>query len=104
KTTKELIALAKSRPGQLNYGTAGSGTSPHITAELFSQMRGVKMNGVAYKGGAPALVDLVGGHVDLVFSPLPEVIPYVQANRLRALAVSGPNSQTGLADVRHMRT
>ena len=58
RTMKELIALAKARPGQLNYGTAGSGTSQHMTAELFSRMTGVKMTGVAYKGGAPALVDL----------------------------------------------
>ena len=99
KTTKELIALAKARPGQLNYGTAGSGTSQHMTAELFSKMTGVRMTGVAYKGGAPALVDLVGGHVDLVFSPLPEVIPYVQAKRLRAIAVSGEKRTPALPDV-----
>ncbi|MGZ5139645.1 MAG: Bug family tripartite tricarboxylate transporter substrate binding protein [Burkholderiales bacterium] len=99
KTTKELIALAKARPGELNYGTAGSGTSQHMTAELFSRMTGIKMTGVAYKGGAPALVDLVGGHVDLVFSPLPEVIPYVQAKRLRAIAVSGAKRTPALPDV-----
>jgi len=99
KTTKELIALAKARPGQLNYGTAGSGTSQHMTAELFSRMTGVTMTGVAYKGGAPALIDLVGGHVDLVFSPLPEVIPYVQAKRLRAIAVSGEKRAPVLPDV-----
>ena len=60
KTTKELIALAKARPGQLNYGNAGTGSSQHMTAELFSKMAGVKMTGVAYKGGAPALIDLIG--------------------------------------------
>ena len=98
-TTKELIALAKARPGQLNYGSAGSGTSQHMTAELFSKMTGVKMTGVAYKGGAPALVDLVGGHVDLVFSPLPEVIPYVRAKRLRAIAVSGAKRSPALPEV-----
>ena len=98
-TTKELIALARARPGQLNYGSAGSGTSQHMTAELFSKMTGVKMTGVAYKGGAPALVDLVGGHVDLVFSPLPEVIPYVRAKRLRAIAVSGAKRSPALPDV-----
>ena len=99
RTTKELIALAKARPGQLNYGTAGSGTSQHMTAELFSRMTGVKMTGIAYKGGAPALVDLVAGHIDLVFSPLPEVIPYVEAKRLRAIAVSGASRAPALPDV-----
>ena len=97
KTTKELIALAKARPGQLNYGSAGSGTSQHMTAELFSKMTGVKIVGVAYKGGAPALVDLIGGQIDLVFSPLPEVIPYIQAGRLRAIAVSGRKTLAGPA-------
>lgn len=98
-TTKELIALAKARPGQLNYGSAGSGSSQHMTAELFSRMTGVKMTGIAYKGGAPALVDLVAGHIDLVFSPLPEVIPYVRAKRLRAIAVSGAKRSPALPDV-----
>ena len=99
KNVKELIALAKSQPGVLNYGSAGSGTSQHMTAELFSKMTGVKLVGVAYKGGAPALVDLIGGHVDLVFSPLPEVIPYIQAGRVRALAVSGAKRSPALPDV-----
>jgi tripartite-type tricarboxylate transporter receptor subunit TctC len=99
KTTKELIALAKARPGQLNYGTAGSGSSQHMTAELFSKMAGVKMTGVAYKGGAPALVDLIGGQIDLVFSPLPEVIPYIQAQRLRPIAVSGAKRAPTLPEV-----
>ena len=99
KTTKELIALAKARPGQLNYGTAGSGSSQHMTAELFSRMAGIKMTGVAYKGGAPALVDLIGGHVDLVFSPLPEVIPYIQGGRLRPIAVSSAQRAPKLPEV-----
>jgi tripartite-type tricarboxylate transporter receptor subunit TctC len=99
KTTKELIALAKARPGQLNYGNAGTGSSQHMTAELFSKMAGVKMTGVSYKGGAPALIDLIGGQIDLVFSPLPEVIPYIQANRLRPIAVSGAKRAPALPDL-----
>jgi tripartite-type tricarboxylate transporter receptor subunit TctC len=99
KTAKELIALAKARPGQLNYGTAGSGTSQHMTAELFSKMAGIKMTGIAYKGGAPALIDLIAGQIDLVFSPLPEVIPYIQAKRLRPIAVSGAQRSPALPDV-----
>jgi len=99
KTTKELIALAKARPGQLNYGNAGTGSSQHMTAELFSKIAGVKMTGVSYKGGAPALIDLIGGQIDLVFSPLPEVIPYIQANRLRPIAVSGAKRAPALPDL-----
>ena len=99
KATRELIALAKARPGQLNYGTAGSGTSQHLTAELFSRMAGIKMTGIAYKGGAPALIDLIGGQIDLVFSPLPEAIPYIQAKRLRPIAVSGVKRSPALPDV-----
>ena len=99
KNVKELIALAKSRPGELNYGSAGSGSSQHMTAELFSKMTGVKLVGVAYKGGGPALVDLVGGQIDLVFSPLPEVIPYIKAGRLRPLAVSGSQRSPALPDL-----
>jgi tripartite-type tricarboxylate transporter receptor subunit TctC len=99
KTMRELIALAKARPGQLNYGSAGSGSSQHLTAELFSRMAGIRMTGVAYKGGAPALVDLIAGHIDLVFSPLPEVIPYIQSGRLRPIAVSGAKRAPKLPDV-----
>jgi tripartite-type tricarboxylate transporter receptor subunit TctC len=99
KTVKELIALAKARPGQLNYGSAGIGSSQHMTAELFSKMTGVKMVNVSYKGGAPALVDLIGGQIDLVFSPLPECIPYIQAGRVRALAVTGATRAANLPDL-----
>ena len=99
KTVKELIALAKARPGQLNYGSAGSGSSQHMTAELFSKMTGVKMVNISYKGGAPALVDLISGQIDLVFSPLPECIPYIQAARVRALAVTGATRAANLPNL-----
>jgi tripartite-type tricarboxylate transporter receptor subunit TctC len=99
KTVKDLIALAKARPGQLNFGSGGNGSSQHMTAELFSKMTGISMVHVAYKGGAPALVDLIGGQIDLVFSPLPEAIPYVQAKRVRALAVTGAKRSASLPDV-----
>jgi len=99
KTVKDLIALAKARPGQLNYGSAGSGSSQHMTAELFSKMTGVRMVNIAYKGGAPALVDLISGQIDLVFSPLPECIPYIQAGRVRVLAVTGAARAANLPDV-----
>lgn len=99
KTVKDLIALAKARPGVLNYGSGGNGSSQHMTAELFSKMTGVKMVHIAYKGGAPALVDLIGGQIDLVFSPLPESVPYIQAGRVRALAVTGATRSAILPNV-----
>lgn len=99
KTVKGLIALAKARPGQLNYGSGGNGSSQHMTAELFGKMTGVRMVHVAYKGGAPALVDLIGGQIDLVFSPLPESIPYIQARRVRALGVTGATRSANLPDL-----
>ncbi len=99
KNVKELIALAKSTPGAITYGSAGSGSSQHMTAELFSKMSGIKMLGVAYKGGAPALIDLIGGQIDLVFSPLPEVIPYINAGKVRVLAVSGSKRSPALPNV-----
>jgi tripartite-type tricarboxylate transporter receptor subunit TctC len=99
KTVKELIALAKARPGQLNFGSGGNGSSQHMTAELFSKMTGVKMVHVPYKGGAPALVDLIAGQIDLVFSPLPEAIPYIQSGRVRALGVTGAKRSANLPDL-----
>jgi tripartite-type tricarboxylate transporter receptor subunit TctC len=99
KNVKELIALAKATPGAITYGSAGSGSSQHMTAELFSKMSGIRMLGVAYKGGAPALIDLIGGQIDLVFSPLPEVIPYINAGKVRVLAVSGSKRSPALPSV-----
>ncbi|MBI2291829.1 MAG: tripartite tricarboxylate transporter substrate binding protein [Betaproteobacteria bacterium] len=99
KTVKELIALAKARPAQLNFGSGGNGSSQHMTAELFSKMTGVKMVHVPYKGGAPALVDLIAGQIDLVFSPLPEAIPYIQSGRVRALGVTGGKRSANLPDL-----
>lgn len=99
KTVKELVALAKARPAQLNFGSGGNGSSQHMTAELFSKMTGVKMVHVPYKGGAPALVDLIAGQIDLVFSPLPEAIPYIQSGRVRALGVTGGKRSANLPDL-----
>jgi tripartite-type tricarboxylate transporter receptor subunit TctC len=85
---KELIALAQSRPAGLTFGTSGLGASQHIAAELFMMMTGVKMVHVPYKGGAPALSDLLGGHVDLMFEVVPTTIQHIREGRLRALAVT----------------
>jgi tripartite-type tricarboxylate transporter receptor subunit TctC len=88
KSVSELIALAKARPGALNFGSAGSGGSNHLAGELFNAMAGVKMVHVPYKGNAPALNDLVGGHVDLVFNGLTSAIPLIRAGKLRPLAMT----------------
>ncbi|MDB5804226.1 MAG: transporter [Betaproteobacteria bacterium] len=89
KSVKELIALAKSKPGALNYASAGSGTTPHLAGALFCQMAGLKMVHVPYKGSGPAVTGLLAGEVDLMLSPALTVLPYIKANRLRALATTG---------------
>lgn len=88
KSVKELIALARSRPGQLNFASAGTGTAPHLSGELFNAMAGVRMVHIPYKGSPPAVTDLLAGEVALMFSPSSTVLPHVKTGRLRALAVS----------------
>lgn len=88
RTVKEFIALAKSHPGRFNYGSSGVGASQHMTAELFAMMTGVKIVHVPYKGGAPAMMDLVGGQIDFMFDTAPTAIPYVRSAKVRALAVT----------------
>jgi len=88
KTVKEFIAVAKARPGKLNFASTGNGTSQHLSAELFKFMAGLDMVHIPYKGTAPALTELVAGQVDLAFENMPALIPHIQAGRLRALAVT----------------
>lgn len=87
KSVEHLARHARARPGALNYASAGNGTATHLTAELFASEAGVKITHVPYKGSAPALQDLIGGHMDLMFDYIPVVQPHVKAGRLRALAV-----------------
>jgi tripartite-type tricarboxylate transporter receptor subunit TctC len=89
-STRQLIALAKARPGQIIYGSSGQGTIVHLTTELFLYMAGLKMTHVPYKGGGPALQDLIAGHIQLVFATSQTSFPQVKAGRLRALAVTTP--------------
>lgn len=86
---RELIALAKARPGKLTYGSSGPGAASHLSAELFKAMAGVDLLHVPYKGTGQAVTDLLAGHVNLMFAPAQTVMPYVQAGRLKALAVTG---------------
>jgi len=99
RNVKELIALAKSKPGTLNFGSSGTGGSNHLAGELFHSMAGVKMLHVPYKGNAPALTDLVGGHVDLLFNGLTSAFPFIKSNRLRPLAVTSLNRSAVLPDM-----
>jgi len=87
-TLPELIAYAKANPGKINYGSAGAGTPQNITCELFKMMSGVNLVHVPYKGGAPAVADLVAGHVQVIFAPVSEAIPHIKAGKLCALAVT----------------
>ena len=89
KTVKELIAFARAHPGQLNYGSAGTGTNPHLTMELFLNMAKIRMVHIPYKGLAPAMVDTLAGQLTVMMSTMLTGIPHVRAGRLRALAVTG---------------
>ncbi len=84
----ELIAYAKANPGKLNYGSAGQGTPQNISCELFKMMAGVNLVHVPYKGGAPAVADLIAGHVQVIFAPVSESIQQIKSGKLRALAVT----------------
>ncbi|MBM3343877.1 MAG: tripartite tricarboxylate transporter substrate binding protein [Betaproteobacteria bacterium] len=88
KTVKELIALAKARPGQLIYGSAGNGSPSHLAGELLKTMSSIQMLHVPYKGGGPAAIEQVAGQVQLAFLSAPAVVPFIKEGRLRALAVT----------------
>jgi tripartite-type tricarboxylate transporter receptor subunit TctC len=99
KSVKELIALAKAKPGQLNYGSAGSGSSLHMTAELFKLEAGLDITHVPYKGTSPALIDLMANQVQMIFSTMPTMVPHVKSGKLRALGVSSVNRAEAVPDV-----
>jgi tripartite-type tricarboxylate transporter receptor subunit TctC len=88
KSVQELIALAKAQPGKLSYGSSGAGNAGHLAGELFNGMAGVKMVHIPYKGGAPAMIDLIAGQIQLVFSSAPTAVPQVKAGKIRGLAVT----------------
>ena len=89
RTVAEVMALAKSKPGQLTFASSGTGNATHLTFELFKASAGIDIVHVPYKGGGPAMADLVGGQVNFSFASMPSALPYVQAGRLRAIAVGG---------------
>src|SRR5688572_31041325 len=87
-TTAELLALARAKPGFLSYGTAGNGTPPHMTGELFKSYTGVNILHIPYKGGAPAIADLLAGQIPMMFDNVPPLLPHVRGGRIKALAVT----------------
>jgi tripartite-type tricarboxylate transporter receptor subunit TctC len=99
KTVSEFVGLAKARPGQLNYAFTGHGNATHVAAELFKVLSGIDMVGVNYKGGGPALIDVMGGHVSAFFSGVSSGTPHVKAGKLRALGVTTIRRSTALPDV-----
>ncbi len=96
---EQLIAYAKANPDQLNYASSGSGTASHLASELFKSMAGVKMGHVPYKGSAPAMADVAGGHVDMSFVELSAALALIRANKVRALGVGSEKRKPVLPDV-----
>jgi tripartite-type tricarboxylate transporter receptor subunit TctC len=99
KTVPEYIALAKTKPGALNYSSAGNGSATHLACELFKYMTGTNIVHVAYKGGGPAILALLGGEVSMSMSSIPPALPHVKSGRLIALGVSGGKRVAALPDV-----
>jgi tripartite-type tricarboxylate transporter receptor subunit TctC len=99
RTVKEFIAYAKKHPGQLNYSSAGNGSQPHLTAELFKKKTGIDIVHVPYKGAPPAMTDLLAGQVALTFATAPSAVPFVKSGKLRALGVSTAQRISALPDV-----
>jgi len=99
KTVRQLIVLAQERAGQLNYASSGSGGAPHLAAELFNSLAGVKLVHIPYKGSGPSFTDLLSGQVPITFTTLTQGLQYVKSNRLRAVATLGPARTPVLPDV-----
>src|SRR4029078_5941358 len=97
---QELVALARAKPGQVSYASAGSGTITHLTVEIFISTVKIDVLHVPFKGGAPALVALLGGQVQMIFNPIAEILPHVKAGgKVRTLAVTSPTTAPDLPNV-----
>lgn len=99
KSVAELIALAKAKPSEINIGGAGRGTATSIAGELFASLAGIKLTHIQYRGSGPVLVDLLGGHIPMSFTPIPVVLAHIASGRLRALAVTSAKRTPLLPDV-----
>ncbi len=99
QSVADLIAQARAKPGGINYASSGNGSAQHLAGELFASMAGVQMTHVAYKGGGPALTDVMSGHVPVFFASLASSLPFIQGGKLRALAVTGKARSPALAQL-----
>jgi tripartite-type tricarboxylate transporter receptor subunit TctC len=99
KSVKELVALAKSKPGAMNYASSGNGSTQHLAGEMFKQLTGTSIVHVPYKGSGDAIKDLLAGTVNMNFDTMPPVMPHIQAGKLRGLAISTPRRLSQLPDV-----
>src|SRR5947207_2722366 len=99
KSVKELIALAKKEPGKLSYASSGAGTSIHMSGAMFTQLTGTDILHVPYKGSAPAVTDLLGGQVNMMFDNIPSSLPHIRSGKLRALATTGAKRDPALPDL-----
>ena len=99
KTVAEFIAYVKANPGKVNLASSGNGTSVHLSGEMFMMMSGVKMQHVPYRGAAPAITDMLGGQVQLIFDNMPSILQHIRAGSLRALAVTSTARSSLLPDV-----
>ena len=99
KTVPEMIAYAKANPGKINFGSPGNGASPHLSGELFKSMAKVELTHIPYKGSAPAVSDLLGNQIAIMFDNMPSVIPHVRSGKLRAIAISTAKRSPELPDV-----
>jgi tripartite-type tricarboxylate transporter receptor subunit TctC len=99
KNLKELIALAKARPGQLNYGSSGIASSNHMAGEQLAHVAGIKITHVPYKGNAPAMTDLIGGHIEMNISGVPVLVPHIKSGRVRAIGIASLKRFPAIPDV-----
>jgi tripartite-type tricarboxylate transporter receptor subunit TctC len=99
KNLKELVALVKSKPGQVSFASTGIASVGHLTGELLNNLAGMKMTHVPYKGGGQAIIDLLGGHVQVMFSGFSAAMPHIKSGKIRALAVTGPRRSPALSEV-----
>ena len=99
RSVGDLIAIAKTKPGELNFASAGSGSSQHLAGEIFNSMTGVKLVHIPYKGGVPALNDVLGGHTLLMFAPILPVLPHINAGKLRPLGITSLRRSQILPDI-----
>jgi len=99
RSVKELVALAKAKPGSLTFASSGAGSSTHLSAELFKSLTGVEIEHVPFKGSGQALIDVIAGRVSMIFDNMPSALPHIKSGKLRALGVTGPQRSSALAEV-----